>query len=671
MQHGSKDTKNQHFLEIRDHDKLLDTCMGLKSIAKEYQQDFLRQAIRNREYYLGNQYLRAVGDKLEYRRRPRGQEWRPQTTRNVINQTINPNHAIMASASPSLNIEACFPDEPVMFNPEMPLGDMLSEESYNAGQMYPTPFTGMEAGDFSTEFLGKLWDSAYRKEYHARAVSLLDAMISGTSFRGYGMKHHPHRGPEVVVRNLQPHQVMLDPECRDMVTFSDCRFMILVSHIDVMTIKRRWPGTKEMDYGSDNQGLMYDETSSSGFFSRLFRVNSSSPAERGNSEDMQEEWSLRRYPVYMLYYAGWMPDLLVTNQKSLENQKDYPYPNGRVVTWINDKKIVEDEEVETWGFTFPVVAFTPNPVPHTGYGHAEVGKLIGPQDLINSFSNIIVSNAVLNGHTQLLVETGAMDPRTFSVSPGKIMNIARDALRGGRIKQLFPGPLGNDLLQFMLNVEHFTKEDLGDSSGILRGNAPGTVTSGLHARTIQESAFTEKSFRIGLLDNSYEMGAFKEFNMIQQYVPLGNNYYRGYMGVKEGMDLAMQNLIFKVERESRKDLPFSSGGQFELYFSMLRNGDITHKQFFELAKFKIDAEWKEKVDEAAKNAVPGMPPEMMAQMEIQAEQQAEQQEALAAQAVGGAGGLPPGAQGGNSGQGQPPPDMAVGSVGSVGNVEEV
>ena len=665
----SNETKQQHFLEIKDEDKLLDTCMGLKSIAKEYQQDFLRQAVRNREYYLGNQYLRAVGDRLEYRRRPRGQEWRPQTTRNVIGQSINPNHAIIASAAPALNITPCFPEQQVMFNPEMPLGDMLTEDAYGAGEMLPTPFTGLEAGEFSTDFMGNLWDSPYRKEYHSRAITILDSLISGTSFRGYGIKHHPQRGAEVVVWNLQPHQVMLDPECRDMVTFSDCRFMILVSHLDVMTITRRWPKTSERDYGNQNESVQYDASTSSGFFSRLFRVNSASPSEKTSSDTMMEEWSLRRYPVYMLYYAGWMPDLLVTNQKSLDNQKDYPYPRGRVVTWINDQKVVEDQEVETWGFTFPVVAFTPNPVPHTGYGQADASKLIGPQDLINAFSNIIVSNAILNGHTQLLVETGAMDPRTFTVSPGKIMHLARDALRSGRIRQLFPGPLGNEIVQFMLNLEHFTKEELGDSAGILRGNAPGSVTSGLHARTIQESAFTYQSFRIGLLDNSYEMGAFKEFNLIQQYLPLSNNYYQGYMGVKQGMDLAMQNLIFKIERESRKDLPFSSGGQFELYFAMLRNGDITHKQFFELVKFSIDKEWQVKVDQAAEDAIPGLPPEMQAQMGLEAQMQAEQAAAAAGQGIGAQGGQVPGS-GGGGGQ-QPPSDIALQGIDSVGGVEEL
>ena len=659
--------EKKHFLEIRDEDALLDTCMSLKNISKEYQEEFLRQAVRNREYYLGNQYLRQIGDKLEYRRRPRGEEWRPQTTRNVIGQSINPNHAIIASASPALNIEACFPDNPVMYNPNGPGFDKIQREAYEMGQgeLYPTPYSGRDTAEFSTEFMGNLWDSPYRKEYHARAISMLDALISGTSFRGYGIRPHPSRGKEIVVRNLQPHQVLLDPEGRDMVTFSDFRFIIIVSHLDVMSIKRRWPDTSEMDYGNPNENIEYDSTTSAGFFSRIFKRGANAMAQ---NNEVEEEWTLRRYPVYMLYYAGWMPDLLTTNSEAIERESEFPYPNGRVVTWINDKKIVEDAPVETWGFTFPLVAFTPNPVPHTGYGQADVSKLIGPQDLINAFSNIIVSNAILNGHTQLLVETGAVDPRTWSVRPGAIMNLTRDALRSGRIKQLFPGPLGGEIIQFMLNLEHFTKEELGDSDGLLRGNAPGSVTSGLHARTIQETAFNYQSFRIGLLDEAYEIGAWKEFNLIQQYVPLSNDYYQGYMGVQPGMDLAMQNLIFKVEKESRKDLPFSSGGQFELYFAMLRNGDITHKEFFELAKFHISEDWKEKCEQAAIDAIPGMPPELKAQMEVQAQQQAKEAAALAGETIGAQGGEVPGANP-TGGQQQPPSDMQVGSVDQAGTVE--
>lgn len=660
-------TKNQHFLEIRDSDKLLDTCVSLKSVAKEYQQNFLRQAIRNREYYLGNQYLRSIGDKLEYRRRIPGQEWRPQTTRNMVGQTIDPNHAIIASASPMLNIKPIFPDSPVMYNPQMPTRNMMSDSAYD-NQLQESEYSGRETGESATEYLGNVWDSPYRKEYNARAIAILDSLLSGTSFRGYGVKKHPFRGAEVIVKNLQPYQVLLDPEGRDMVTLSDFRYIIIVSHLDVMSIKRRWPHASEQDYGQDNDNIRYDDSTAGGFFSRIFKTDPARPADKSHA-DMMEEWSLRRYPVYTLFYAGWMPDLLVTNERTLAESEEFPYPHGRSVTWINDKKIVEDGDIETWGFTFPIIALTPNPIPHSGYGQADATKLIGPQDLINAFSNIIVSNAILNGHTQLLIETGALNPQTFSVRPGAIMNLARDALRTGRIKQLFPGPLGAEIIQFMMNLEQFTKEEVGDADGLLRGQASGQVTSGLHARTIQESAFTQKSFRIGLLDDAYELGAFKEYNLTQQYVPLSNNYNRGYMGIKEGMDLAMQNLLFKVEKESRKDLPFSSGGQFELYFAMLRQGDITHKQFFELVKFHIDDQWQEKVDEAAKDAIPGLPPDVMAQMHLESAAAAEQAAAIGGETIGARGGQPTGAGGGQAPM--PPNDMQVGNVESMGQVEEV
>ena len=660
-----KNPQRQHLLEITDEDKLLDACIHLKGIGKEYQQDFLRQAIKNREYYLGNQYLRAVGDRLEHRRRAPGQEWRPQTTRNVIGQTIDPVHAIIASASPKINIKPCFPDAPVMFSPEMPSMDMMTTEAYDEREQFPTPYNGAQTGEFFTEFLDRSWNSPYRKEHHARSVCLLDALISGTSFRGYSVRSHPFRGAEVVVKNLQPQQILLDPEGRDMITFQDFRFIILISELDVMTIKGKWK-VNESEFGNEQDTIEFDDTSSGGFISRLFRRDLSGNLGKSSNQNIKEEWTLRRYPVYMLYYAGWMPELMTTTKKSVEESPEFPYPRGRIVTWINDRKIVEDQEVETWGFTFPLVAFTPNPVPHAGYGQADVSKLLGPQDLINAFANILVSNAILNGHTQLMIETGAIDPGNFSVRPGAVMNFTRDSLRTGRVKQLFPGPIGAEVFQFMLNLEHFTKEELGDSSGILRGDTPSTIKSGTHARTVQESAFTRQSFRIGLLDDSYEMGAFKETNLIQQYIPLDNNYYRGYMGVEEGMDLAMQNLIFKIEIESRKDLPFSSGGQFEMYFAMLRNGDITHKEFFELVKFHISEDWKEKVDEAAETAIPGLPAEIRAQQELQAQQAVQEIGAMAEQ-TGTQGGVAPGPTGGVA----PPQGEQVGGVDQVAEAEEL
>ena len=643
----------QHFLEIKDEDRLLQTCISLKNIGKSYQQEFLRDAIRNREYYLGNQYLRAVGDRFEYRRRTPGNEWRPQTTRNVIGQTIDPIHAIIAQASPASNVKARFPDKEVMFHPEMPNMMATIEGKMSPEEMQSTGFSGEETGETFTDYLGNVWNSPYRKEHQARSTCLLDALISGVSFRGYGIKEHPFRGTEVVVKNLQPQHVLLDPEGRDLVTFSDFRFVIIISELDVMTIKRRYK-TNESDYGQVREDVTYDAASSGGLINRIFR--SSTTASSNNSEsstEVSEEWSLRRYPVYMLYYAGWMPDLMSISSDHAEGMDRFPYPRGRRVTWVNDMKILEDDEIETWGFTFPLVGFTPNPVPHTAYGQSDVQKLVGPQDIINAFSNIIVSNAILNGHTQLLVEAGALDPRTFSIRPGAIMTLAQDSLRNSRIKQLFPGPLGQEVLQYMLNLEHWTKEELGDSDGILRGGAPNTIKSGIHARTVQESAFNRQSFRIGLLDDSHEMGTHKEVSLTQQYVPLDNDYNKGYMGVMGGMDLAMRNLIYTIELESRKDLPFSSGGQFELYFGMLRNGDMTHKEFFELTKFHISEEWREKCDMAAKNAIPGLPPELIAQQQLQQEQEAKQA-AMMAEQIGG---------GGAGANAQPPGTPTAGQVG--------
>ena len=653
----------QHFLEIRDHDKLLDTCIALKNLGKEHQIDHLREYIRNRQYYLGNQYLRSVGDRFEYRNRTPGNEWRPQTTRNVITQTIDPIHAIISTANPLLNIQACFPDQEVMYHPKM---KNIQETDYNYGELMSTGYNGEKTGEMFTEYIDKVWDSPYRKEHQDRAKVLKDSMFGGTAFRGYGIRQHPFRGTEVVVKNLQPQQVLLDPEGRDTITFADMRFVIIISYLDVMTIKRRYK-SNENEYGQVRDDVITDPSTSGGFISRLFQSVSNQNSIKKTGTEIKEEWSLRRYPVYMLYYAGWMPDLLSIGEDHTEEIDRFPYPNGRLVTWINDMKIVEDQSIQTWGFTYPLVGFSPNPISHSAYGQSDVGKLVGPQDLINAFSNIIVANAMMNGHTQLLIEAGAMDPRTFSIRPGAIMTLAQDALRNGRIKQLFPGPLGQEVLQYMLNLEHWTKEEVGDSDGILRGKNPGSVTSGLHARTVQESAYNFQSFRIGLLDDSYELGTFKEVALTQQFVPLDNNYNKGYMGIRDGMDLAMRNLIYKIEKESKKDLPFSSGGQFELYFSMLRNGDITHKEFFELTKFHVSDEWKDKCDIAAQDAEPGVPPEIKYQERQAKEQLAAEAGALAGQ-LGNQEGMQPGEQSAGSGGQQPPADAMLDVVGGIDQV---
>lgn len=656
----TRNTERQHFLEITDEDKLLDTCIALKNIGREHQSDFLRDAIRNREYYLGNQYLRQVGDRFEYRRRTPGNEWRPQTVRNVIGQTVDSNHAVISSAAPKTNIVAINPEAEVMYNPEMPTMENLMMGQSIVDQMVSTGLSGRETGVGFTDYLERVWNSPYRKEHQARAMTLLDSMMIGTAFRGYGIRDHPYRGREVIVKELQPHQLLIDPEARDMVTFSDCRWIIGIANMDVMTIKRRYKAD-ESQYGQRDNNVYFDATSQGGYISRLFKRQSVPLGDGRQDETVTEEWSLRKYPVFMLYFAGWMPDLMTINSEMGEDPEDFPYPNGRLVTWINDMKIVEDRNIETWGFTFPFVGFTPHPTPHTAYGQSDVARLIGPQDIINAFSNIIVSNAILNGHTQLLVEAGAIDPRTFSVRPGAIMQLAQDALRNGRVKQLFPGPLGGEILQYMLNLEHWTKEELGDANSILGGNTPGTVRSGVHARTVTENAYVGKSFTIGLLDDSYELCAFKEAALTQQYVPLNNNYNKGYMNILDGMDLAMQNLIYKVELESQKHLPFSAGGQFEMYFAMLHKGDINHKEFFELTKIHISEEWREKVDQAAKDAMPGIPPEVMAQQQMASNQQVGEAASIAQQ-LGAGGGLPPGTPTGTGQSQSPQSDMQVSQV---------
>ena len=589
------DSKYDNFLEIQDEDMLLTAGMGLRDISKEYMQEHVRKWIITREYYLGNQYLRSVGDKIESRVRRPGDQWRPRTTRNIITQTIDPVWAIIAGARPLTNIDACFPDSPVLFRDPQAQG----QQNYQ-----PLNLNGQETAERGTQLLDDIWDSVHRKEPHAAAMVILESLLAGTGFRAYGITEHPFRGTEISVTHLQPDQIYLDPDGRDLITFKDFRYMILKFNMSVATIKDSWKGVTERDYGTADNMTRFDPDTERSLFSKIFRGKG--PPRQ---EEEVSEWSLRKYPVYFLYYAGHNPELIPSREDA-----DKRYPNGRLVIWINDKKVVHDGDVRTRGFTFPVVGFTPNPVPHLAYGYSEAEKLLGYQDLINSFSNVVASNVILNGHTQLLVESGAIDRRNWSVSPGAILTVMKDALRSGRIQQLFPGPIGAEIVQYMMNIERLAKEETGDADGLMRG--AGGTTSGIHARTLQESMFVRHAFRIGLLDYSYEQCAYKEFSMMQQFLPLDNNYYKGYHQLDEEMALAIQNLLFKVKLESRKDLPFSGAEQMNMYFLLAQQGFLTIEEFYELTKIPISQEWKEKCKKASEMAKPGIPLQLQAQMEL-------------------------------------------------------
>lgn len=637
----------ENFLEITDHDKLLTAGMALRNVSKEYMEDHVRKAIITREYYLGNQYLRAVGDRIERRFRRAGDQWRPQTTRNIIGQTIDPVHAIIAGARPLTNIEACFPDQFVQYKDADGAYQRLSLD-------------GEATAEKSTEVMDTMWNAVDRKEAYAVSQVILDSLMSGTSFRAYGTSIHPHRGKQITVKHLQPDQVYLDPDGRDLITFSDFRYVIIKVNMDVAAIKNTWPNVKESDYGSALEGTTYDDTSSRGFISRIF--NRKGPPRQDDAE-MISEWSLRKYPVYILYYAGHMPQLV-------ETESDKKFPNGRLLIWINDMKIVHDGDIETRGFTYPLVGFTPNPVPHMSYGHSEAEKLIGPQDIINSFSNTVVANALYSGHTQLLVESGAIDRKNWSVNPGAILTAAKDALRSGRIKQLFPGPIGREIVEYMLNLEHYSKEELGDADGLLRGRTGGT-SSGIHAQTVRDSAYNRHAFRIGLLDYSYEQCAYKEFSMIQQYLPLDNQYYQGYYQIDPEMALAMQNLIFKIKLESRKDLPFSGLDQMNMYFALAQEGYLTIKEFYELTKIPISQEWKTKVEEASEESKPGIPLRLQAEMELKEQQVSKQQAALAEEKLQTGRSTQETLSGSGGGQQTPTGADTVGTVGTADQIQKV
>lgn len=582
--------------QISKEDDIVKTLNMMIGEAEEAAASEIRRANRNWEYLKGNQFLRRseTGDWITDTSNP---YWRLRLQRDIIKPIVTTSLAVLHKLRPKMIIEADYPDGPVV--------------AYHNGQHFPLPIQGSMAASQLQDAMESEWDR--RSEEILQAELLIDCMVTGNAFRTYMPIYDETGIVRVRPYLLRRDQFLGDPKGSNIATFDDFKYIIIEQHWDVADIERVY-GVKERQFAKGNvENPYYAEES--GLYRRQYQWKQGSRLGQKYKEMNQAR---RTYPVHTIFYNQGTPDVIAYGKKA---PKGLRYPLGRQMVLINGTKLVADRHNPYWHGRFPITAYQTTPMPHFGGGFSDLDPIIGIQDMVNILQNMVLTNAMVLGVPQWMMEKEAADPGDITNEPGVIIQVEPGALGRGAIERIEPGTIGGDIFNLLRDLQAYGTEDLGDVSEALQGKSLGSNASGVYANTLLGAALTKQGFRGQMIDAGHKRSAWIELMMMQQYMHVDEAYiHRNHdLGELMHMNLAMQELFFDVKVESQAELPHNPSARINMAAGLVEMGIMDIREFLLFTGLKVRPELEQKLNEASEFFLPGVPAQIQAQIRTELE----------------------------------------------------
>lgn len=609
-------TKNLPITELATPEEKVKAFNVLLDDAEQAVKETVQTVERNRKFYEGDHHLMRhkdgswgkspVLDKFK---------WRPRTTTDDIYESISALIPILIRSKPAINVTPEEPGTPV------DLREIDQETDELVGQMSEIKST--EAAESLNEILENIWKRRSEVLFHSDII--LESLIAGTSYVTWQILH-TRNGVEIIPKLLQRHQFLGDPRGTKW-DFSDYRYCILCEEMTPAEIRYYYPEVRLEDYAA---GENLDERSL-GIVGRYFKKK---------SDRTTEEYGLKYFPVHTLYWNDVLP--IVGFGDHLEIDRNSAPPMRQMI-FINKKALARDRVNPFWHQNFPITSFTSSPRPFRADGTPDVSIMIGTQIAIDLAQNLMLANAMVSGSSRIWMEEGAIAKGKLDNSPGSVSIFNKGALAGEKVLNVPPGPIGGELLSFFGLQKQNMRERIGDSQGLLRGASPSSITSGRHAQTVLNAVLTRHGYRVTMLDPSWERMARHELNYLQQFVDFDTPYWRKQYDFSESqeMSMALRNLRYDVEVESKEDLPHDLESRINLLLTLLQTGCADLEEFYRQTGFKVRPELRESIraQSSAENFQAGVPFNEGAMIKLQA---AAESEAITDEAVAAQEQLPPG-----------------------------
>lgn len=555
------------FDSIRSEDDILEAFRVLKSESEEACGPRWRQMRKNMLVYKGSHYLKDVDDDVAIDERVPGHRFR--ISRDLIGPIIETLRPILMRGYPKYFVEADFP---------------FMQASIGVNEV-EVPIPGVTDGDLAQRLQTMLSaEHESRNEGIQIAELLVDVLVGGTAYRK--VIYDPVKN-RVNLPILHPEDVLPDPY-GTRVDLTDHKYVITRMDMDVSDIERIYR-IKERDFAGGEEGSYETDN---GILNTVSKVTN---YFRNSNNNLEKATNFKRvrYPVYELYYNEATPEV---NMQADKPPKSLKYPNGRMITIVNERKVVVDRANPYWHREFPVVVYQANPMPHQFFGKTEIDQLVTVQEAVNILYNMVIANAMLAGNNQWMYEEGALLAEDVTNQPGLMIPVSQGSIAGKRIERLSPAPISQDVFMLMKEMETYGRSDMAGVQDVMLGTAK-SGTSGVLANSLQAAALTRQSFKMVSLDESYRRQARLEIYLMQQFYEYEDPRMTQQWGSGEWLlwSEGMRDLLWDVKVESQADLPHNVTARINYAIQLLQLGVYDLEEFLSFTGLKVRPELRDKI----------------------------------------------------------------------------
>lgn len=381
------------------------------------------------------------------------------------------------------------------------------------------------------------WD---KNNWLAVLVELLyDSKIYGTYWSYMGWDHEANYGIGAPCwESRDPFLMFPDPDARQ-VGDKHCSYLIEAEYVTTAKLKAKYPHLKDF-IAPDMADVFSIERTNISQGSIPYILNDKFYFD-GMNKGMTQ--TTEKTLVKTLFYRD--PEVMEEEcaDKPGEKITRMKYPHGRkIVTACN--LVLADEPLEE-GFTFPFQKGVNYVLPREFYGVSEVEQVESPQKIFNKLVSFALDVLVFMGNPIWVVDTEAeVDTDNLFNVPGLVV----EKKPGTEVRREEGVQLQPYVLQLIDRMENWFN-NLGGSTDVTRGEAPGGVTASSAIEQLLDTGFTRIRLNLRLVDMFLQDVGRSWLNTVLKYRTApqvyritnqqgAENYFRMHMANEDGKQVA-------------------------------------------------------------------------------------------------------------------------------------
>lgn len=388
--------------------------------------------------------------------------------------------------------------------------------------------------------------------------ALLDSEIYDAGFWKIGFDPAQKAGDakgEVFVTAIDPFKLFPDPLAT---SFGNARYVGHVEIYPVSTLRKQHPGYKDHITADPSiSEIIYEDR----------KWQDRKPRVVVLSEDT-------KIGIERAYKTEWWIAPKECDQDIKTESGETKYPNGRVVTMINDLIVVDDKPYPYKHGRPPYVQFVGNAIPNEFWGMGDIEQIIPIQDSLNHRVQQLedIANKTANLGWTVHPKAGKKAIKnltTHGMKPGLIKVMPPDMIQPDVVVQV-PQYLSEEVKEDIILIER-----VSGISDVLQGRGDVRQRTARGIERLSEAGSARIGLSIKLFEDSFKEAAYQMGSLVRQYYTEDRkiNIAGGAEGLPESFTIKPENLKedMEVSVDSAAALPKDKQSRAELVFTMLKN----------------------------------------------------------------------------------------------------